>query len=90
MKAIKPFTSAFTPITVTKTSPCPKLSKDGNAPCDYNGGRIYLSLKKKGFRVLRNQKDAYSERFVSWGGDKPTADTWKDALKKIDEYKKMK
>ena len=91
MKAIKPFTSVCAPITVTTTSPCPELSTDGTAaPCDYNGGRIYLSLKKKGFRVLRNQKDAYSERFVPWGGDKPTAKTCKDALQKIDEYKKKK
>ena len=52
---------------------------------DYNGGYIYTSYPKLGFRAIRTKGKYATERFVSWGGDEPTQKAWEQALKLIDE-----
>ena len=69
---------------VTKTTPCPGLGAP--PPQDYKGGRIYVNSAKRGFRVLRDSKDRFSERFISWKGDAPTSPTWAAALQAVDDY----
>ena len=64
--------------------PCPKL---GDAPVDYKTGRIYLSAKRKSFRIIRKRGAYETEAATKWKKDKPDEATWKVALKKIDDYK---
>ena len=75
---------------VTKSSACPKLGPTGGAaaPSDYRGGRIYCSIPKKGFRVLRDATNAYTERFVKWHSGKPSTAEWMKAMSLIDEFRK--
>ena len=76
---------AFSYPVVSKKSPCPK---QGASPCDYKGGRIYTNSAKHGFRTIRDRTNRFSERFVTWGGKRPTLSSWKVALQAIDEYRK--
>ena len=55
---------------VLKGSPRPKL---GAGPQAYKGARIYVNSAKKGFRVIRDAKDRFSGRFVSWQGERRRA-----------------
>mgnify|MGYP006879329250 CR=1 FL=1 len=64
--------------------PCPKL---GDGPVDYKTGRIYLSAKRKSFRIIRKRGAYETEAATKWKKDKPDEATWKVALKKIDDYK---
>ena len=67
-----------------KPPPCPKK---GDGPIDYKQGRIYTSIPKMCFRVIRLRGLNKSERMLKWGdGKKPQLKAWKEALKKIDEY----
>ena len=71
----------------------PKLPTDGSnpKPVKYWGGIIYSACKQKKFRALKVRGDNYSETSSSWGGDKPTADSWRKCVNAIEEhYKKPK
>ena len=71
--------------TVWKTQPpLPSL----NAPVTlYKGGKIYVSQKRKAFRVIRDGSDYATEAHSPWKKSSPTMEAWKAALSKIDEYK---
>ena len=62
----------------------------GASPQAYKGARIYVNSAKKGFRVIRDAKERFSERFVSWRGERPTSESWALALEAVDEYCKGK
>ena len=72
--------------TVAAKAPCPKV---GDGPVDCKGGRIYTSLPKRAFRVIRERGDYYSEKSSKWAkADKPDRKAWQAALKSVDEHNK--
>ena len=76
------------PLKLPKGAPLmPKLS-GGKAPdaVDYNGGRIYTSLTKTCFRVIRERGNYYSEKMIGWKAPKPSKDHWIAAVHAIDTY----
>ena len=88
MKAMKSEkkTSEIPMYTVSGKAPCPKV---GDGPVDYKGGRIYTSLSKSAFRVIRERGNYDSERSSTWAKvDKPDRKAWLAALKHVDEYSK--
>ena len=54
---------------------------------DYKGGRIYTSVPRKSFRVIRVRGPYGTEAGVAWGKASPDAVAWKAACKKVDDYK---
>ena len=45
-----------------------------------------MSSAKQGWRVIRERGVYKTEKFVNWGGPKPTLATWEMALEAIDSY----
>ena len=59
-------------------------------PVDYKGGRIYKSIPKNMWRIIRERSVYKTEAQASWGGPEPSAKSWSKALSQIDNYKPKK
>ena len=71
---------------VYKSTPPMPWPVDG--PVFYKTGKIYASLTKKSWRVIRTASDYKTEASTKWPGDKPDEASWKRALQKIDDWAK--
>ena len=68
----------------------PPLPRKGHGPVDYKGGRIYTSVVRSTFRVIRERKKYETERSQKWAGKTPDKKSWDAALKSIDEFEGWK
>ena len=66
----------------------PRVGPSGAPPVRYNGAVIYSACKVNAFRVLLTANDKYSEKRFGWQGPKPTAESWKECIKAIDDARK--
>ena len=79
--------AAASVVSVVKSFKAAECPKPGAGPVDYKTGRIYTSVPRKAFRVIKDRTNFATEKSIKWSSDKPAAAHWKQALKAIDEYK---